>query len=404
MILTAAGCIYYWEKGILQDEWQPDLPRYLNGTEDLNWDSLGKIEYGFESPSGENHAIVVEPVVRAAIPCFAVLSGLEILMLIGQFSSSHAKARKLLRPLDKMARDMREVSRVQSQNSRYEDRLHDLENAIGEISPTHPDSKLHTGAEELTSLENAINGLLVRMQESYRQQAQFVSDASHELRTPIAVIQGYANMLARWGKDDEKVLEESIAAIQSESDYMKKLVEELLFLARGEIGRNPFEPVELSLTQLIQEVCDESAMIDSDHSWTFQKSGDVSVVADAEMIKQCARILCENARRYTPAGGAIVLKVFAQDEDWVGFQVQDEGIGIAEADAPRIFDRFYRSDPARGRGNGGTGLGLAIAKWIIDRHGGYFDVLSREGIGTRMRTVLPVRQPEQNPETVKSAS
>ena len=253
-------------------------------------------------------------------------------------------------------------------------------------------------------MENAINGLLVRMQESYRQQAQFVSDASHELRTPIAVIQGYANMLARWGKDDEKVLEESIAAIQSESDYMKKLVEELLFLARGEIGRNPFEPVELSLTQLIQEVCDESAMIDSDHSWTFQKSGDVSVVADAEMIKQCARILCENARRYTPAGGAIVLKVFAQDEDWVGFQVQDEGIGIAEADAPRIFDRFYRSDPARGRGNGGTGLGLAIAKWIIDRHGGYFDVLSREGIGTRMRTVLPVRQPEQNPETVKSAS
>ena len=118
----------------------------------------------------------------------------------------------------------------------------DLENAIEHISPTQPGERLQTGARELTGLENAVNGLLVRMRESYRQKAQFVSDASHELRTPIAVIQGYAHLLARWGKDDSQVLDESIAAIQSESDYMKKLVEELLFLARGEIGRNPFEP------------------------------------------------------------------------------------------------------------------------------------------------------------------
>jgi signal transduction histidine kinase len=197
-------------------------------------------------------------------------------------------------------------------------------------------------------------------------------------------------MLARWGKDDEKVLEESIAAIQSESDYMKKLVEELLFLARGEIGRNPFEPAPMSLTELIRDVCEESAMIDTTHLWQFDPaSPEISLTADAKMLKQCARILSENARKYTPEGGTIKLTVFTDPSGNPCFRIQDEGIGIAEADAPRIFDRFYRSDPARDRNSGGTGLGLSIAKWIVDRHNGYFELLSREGIGTRITVTLP---------------
>ena len=219
------------------------------------------------------------------------------------------------------------------------------------------------------------------MRESYRQQAQFVSDASHELRTPIAVIQGYAHLLARWGKDDAQVLDESIAAIQSESDYMKKLVEELLFLARGEIGRNPFDPKPISLTALMREVCEESAMIDPPHQWRFSRApsaGEARIVADAEMLKQCARVLCENARKYTPEGGAISLGARASRRLGAVLRA-GRGHRHRPRRPPHIFDRFYRSDPARGRNSGGSGLGLAIANWIVERHGGSFDVVSSRG-------------------------
>lgn len=392
--LVVVGGLYGWEQAVLGDAWTPDIQRTLHrGPEQGLIHAIIGLQYQISLPSGETFSLALGSFIQMYLPFIIVLGVIELIILIGQCSGAHRRARRILAPLDKMARDMKYFSRLQSRTNGYEERLHDLESAIDEISPNHPDAKLRTGAEELYGLENAINSLLVRMHESYRQQAQFVSDASHELRTPIAVIQGYANMLARWGKDDEKVLEESIAAIQSESDYMKKLVEELLFLARGEIGRNPFDPAPMSLTGLIREVCDESAMIDTEHHWRFEAPDtEVTLTADAEMLKQCARILCENARKYTPSGGSIHLKVFKNASGEPCFQVQDEGIGIAEADAPHIFDRFYRSDPARNRNNGGTGLGLAIAKWIVDRHNGYFDLLSREEIGTRITVTLPPRQ------------
>ena len=391
ILLVVIAGLYGWEQAILGDAWSPDIQRIiLRGEGPGAVNVIIGMRYQVRSPSGTPHSLHLGNLIEMYLPFLAILGVAELIILIGQCSGAHRKARRILAPLDKMARDMKLFSRTQSRANGYEERLHDLENAIGEISPNHPEAKLRTGAEELYGLENAINALLVRMHESYRQQAQFVSDASHELRTPIAVIQGYANMLARWGKDDEKVLEESIAAIQSESDYMKKLVEELLFLARGEIGRNPFSPADMSLTGLIRDVCEESAMIDVAHQWAFDpETPEITLYADAGMLKQCARILCENARKYTPAGGTIRLRVFTNGDGAPCFQVQDEGIGIAEADAPRIFDRFYRSDPARDRNSGGTGLGLAIAKWIVDRHNGYFELLSREGIGTRITVTLP---------------
>ena len=390
-VIVCAGLIYFYESSAMNGEWIFELER------GLRWEPFGEIQtlpdamYLFQTPDGQLHTVALAPILHIALPCGLALGAAEALMLICESRHAHRKARRLLRPLDKIAREMEAVSRLQTDSAHYEDRLRDLEAAIDSISPTRPDAQLRTGVQELSGLETAINGLLVRMHESYRQQAQFVSDASHELRTPIAVIQGYAHMLARWGKDDAQVLEESISAIQSESDYMKKLVEELLFLARGEIGRNPFDPKPLSLSELIREVCEESAMIDPDHVWLFRSGPEVSVTADAAMLKQCARVLCENARKYTPKGGQIALSV-SEDADCARFAVQDEGIGIRQDDVIHIFDRFYRSDPARGRNSGGSGLGLAIAKWIVDRHDGYFEVLSREEIGTRFTVSLPKKQ------------
>ena len=232
------------------------------------------------------------------------------------------------------------------------------------------------------------------MHESYRQQAQFVSDASHELRTPIAVIQGYAGMLDRWGKQDEKILDESISAIKSEAAYMSKLIEQLLFLARGDTGRNRMEFKRVSLGELMKEVYEDSLLIDKAHDWRIDVQENVLCLGDWNMLKQCARILADNALKYTPEGGAIYLRAYTNAEGVPCMEVQDSGIGISGEDLQHVFDRFYRSDPARGRSSGGTGLGLSIAKWIVDRHGGHFDVLSREQLGTRMTVCLPQRTEE----------
>lgn len=263
-----------------------------------------------------------------------------------------------------------------------------LEDAIDMLSPADDDQKLATGYAELAGLETAVNKLMTRMRDSYRQQARFVSDASHELRTPISVIRGYADMLDRWGKTDEKILEESIEAIKDESESMQHLVEQLLFLARGDSGRTPLNLTDFDLSDMIKEVWEESVMIDKTHDYLFENGGELPVRGDVSLIKQAARILIENASKYTPEGGEIKLRSLVSDGH-PAFSVQDSGIGISESDIPYIFDRFYRADDSRSKQTGGSGLGLAIAKWIVERHGGSFEIISRKDIGTRITVILP---------------
>ena len=232
-----------------------------------------------------------------------------------------------------------------------------------------------------------MNSLLQRIRENNKQQARFVNDASHELRTPIAVIQGYANMLARWGREDEKVLDESITAIQNESDNMKRLVEQLLFLARGDAGRTQLNKTNVDLNALMNEVYEESLMIDENHIYKFVPAEEsVKVSVDEGLIKQAVRILVDNASKYTKEKDEIILKVGTGDNNSAFLQVQDSGIGMKEADVEHMFERFYRADEARSFN--GTGLGLSIAKWIVDKHEGHFEIVSREELGTRIGIYL----------------
>lgn len=270
-----------------------------------------------------------------------------------------------------------------------EEKVQNLEEAISKISPTTSNEKIHTGDSELQGLEESINNLLDRMRESYRQQARFVSDASHELRTPISVIQGYANMLDRWGKEDEKILNESIVAIKSEAENMKNLVEQLLFLARGINGKTQLNCKEFFLNDMMNEVFEESKMIDENHIYKYEENEKIKIYGDEALLKQTARILIENAVKYTDKGELIKFKIGKNKKEEVYFYIQDSGIGMNEKDVSHIFERFFRADTARDRKTGGTGLGLSIAKWIIDKHGGYFGVLSREEIGTRITVFLP---------------
>lgn len=307
------------------------------------------------------------------------------IQMIGLLFSAHkekTRISKILEPINEIALRADELSRF----AFTEDKYHLIEDAISNVSPKD-EQILSFGDSELQGIEVAMNNLLQRMREAYRQQARFVNDASHELRTPIAVIEGYINMIARWGREDEKVLDESIAALQRESGHMKKLVEQLLFLARGDSGKLQLELKSLSVSTLMQEIYEESILIDEEHVYRFRGQEELYITADEQMIKQAVRVLLDNAAKYTPENEEIRLSAGRYPDGQVYLQVQDSGIGMSGEDVSHMFERFYRADDVRKYK--GTGLGLSIAKWIVDKHEGHFEILSRTQLGTRIRIVLP---------------
>ncbi len=295
------------------------------------------------------------------------------------------EVRKELRPLNQIAVRARQLSNIAFDETKY----HNLEDAISNLKVDAMEKGIHMHDKELQGIETALNDLLERIRASYKQQAQFVSDASHELRTPIAVIQGYVNMLDRWGKEDTAILEESIEAIKNESNHMQKLVEQLLFLARGDSNRQSLDMKKQELNSIMREVYEESLMIDENHRYRFEECGYASVFGDCDMLKQSARILIDNAAKYTKPGEEILIRVGTWKDGSAFYAIQDNGIGMSQEDVARAFDRFYRADTVRNSKTGGTGLGLSIAKWIVDKHQGYYDIVSREGLGTRFSVVLP---------------
>ena len=325
---------------------------------------------------------------------YSILLRAEGVILLFKLALGTISIRRTLKPIDELTNVAFQLG--SGSNDLDEEKFQRLESAIDDISPMAENARLRTGDQQFAGLELAVNNLIERMRDSYRQQTRFVSDASHELRTPIAVIKGYADMLDRWGKTDEKVLTESIDAIKTESEHMNYLVEQLLFLARGDNGKTKMSFAEFDLSQMIREVYEEYVMIDNTHRYSCSAPDPVMVYGDISMIKQTARILLDNAKKYTPDEGEIMVSS-SMDGDVPCFTVQDNGIGIDEESLPHIFDRFYRADSSRSRDTGGTGLGLAIARWIINKHDGRFDVLTREGIGTRITVYLPKKQTDGFP-------
>lgn len=373
----------------LGQNWQPGLSRSLAWTQGANAaQTLSSVSYIFSLSQGEPQRVFAGTFLIILYRAAIVIAIIETLSLIYRWRSGKRQTMHLLSPLHQMSQTAEQLSKDTFDEQKY----HDLENAIGNISASSPDAQLSTGDSDLLGLENAVNNLLKRMHENYRHQIRFVSDASHELRTPISVIRGYAEMLDRWGKDDKKVLEEGITAIRTETDNMQQLVEQLLFLARGDAGRNQPQIKPLDLSSLMHELYDEYVMIDKDHIWRIQADAIVPALADPSQIKQVGRILCDNAIKYSGKDSVISLRSFVDEQGIPCISVQDSGNGIPAADIPHIFERFYRADPARARNSGGTGLGLSIAKSIIDQHKGYFKVISHEDVGTRIVVSLPNRK------------
>ncbi|MCL2228061.1 MAG: HAMP domain-containing histidine kinase [Oscillospiraceae bacterium] len=318
---------------------------------------------------------------------FIVLLALQFLMLLSHTVGDRRVIRKTLDPISEFARAAQNFSEAGRQLDH--EKMMALAGRLDGIDAGHLDARIPVDDlhEELKNVGEAINGMLDRINESYAAQARFVSDASHELRTPIAVIQGYANLLDRWGKEDEKALVESIAAIKDEAESMKELVEQLLFLARGDSNRISLFEVRVVLSEVVDEVVGEMRMLGT--TQVLSVSGDTAaVMADRALIKQALRILVDNAVKYTDSDGHISI-VAVQDGAVARLSVEDDGIGISPEILPNVFDRFVRADESRARATGGAGLGLSIAQWIAARHKGHMEVLSREGIGTKISFVLP---------------
>lgn len=252
--------------------------------------------------------------------------------------------------------------------------------------------------DEIHDLAVTINQTLERIEYGYKQQQQFISDASHELRTPITVIMGYVDMLDRWGKEDQETLNEGISAIKMEADYMRSLIERLLFFARSSRGTLTDHFAIINTADLLQEIYSVTDLIANGHTIELTKNEDAQIYADPGSVKQMLRIFIDNALKYTPDGGTIFLSCETTGNN-IYFKILDTGIGIPKADLPRIFDRFYRVDSSRTKATGGSGLGLSIAKYIAKENHATLSLDSVVNQGTTVTVTFPRYTGE--PETTK---
>jgi len=243
--------------------------------------------------------------------------------------------------------------------------------------------------DELHRLRETFNDMLSRIEVARRRQTEFIADASHELRTPVAIIEGYVALVLRWGRDEPTVLAESLEAIARESRWLARLVADLLTVTRLDSGPPAAEsPVDL-VNVSRQAAADARTLAPGLHI-TEEYAPVPEVLGDRGRLRQLLFILLDNAIKYTPAGGRITVALTPAGSH-VRLVVSDTGVGIDPGALPHVFERFYRADQARER-TGGTGLGLAIARGIAQVHGGSIDIRSVRGEGTTVEVRLAVRR------------
>ena len=295
------------------------------------------------------------------------LAGCLIALLAGYFVS-----RRILRPISAMTQTARQIE------------VEALGRRLG----------VPGARDELWELAQTFNHMLDRLQAGFEQQRRFVSDASHELRTPVTVILGYSDMLARWGRDDKSVLDEGISSIRSEAENMQQLIEKLLFLARADQKRQVLHKENLEMSELLSDVMRKMELVTKSHEVQLLENEPGIVYGDEVMLRQMLRIFLENSVKYTPEGGHITCSsVHTEDGRALEVVLADDGIGIAKEEQQKVFERFYRVDTSRtkgGTGVGGTGLGLSIARWIARQHGIEIAMDSELGSGTSIILHIPM--------------
>ena len=245
--------------------------------------------------------------------------------------------------------------------------------------------------DELRRLTETVNAMLSRIEVSVRRIQQFTADASHDLRTPLALIRTNAELALRRPRSEAEY-RETLEGILGASEETTQLIEALLTLARADLGATQLQLEYLELTPLLRKAAQKAAVLALEKGLGFSETFPEEpfyLRADAVAIERLLLALLDNAVKYTPAGGQVYFRAHTEVEFAV-IEIEDTGIGISEDDTPRIFDRFFRADQARSREVPGSGLGLSIARWVADAHHGSIEVASRLGKGSLFRVRLPL--------------
>jgi heavy metal sensor kinase len=275
-------------------------------------------------------------------------------------------SRRALRPVDDITAAARSIS---------------LQNLSASLPvPPHRD--------ELQRLCEAWNGMLRRLESSTGQLRQFTADASHELRTPVALIRATAELTLRHDRSPEEY-RAALESVRRGTEELSGIIEDLMELARGDAGQSRLTFGPIDMKELVREVRPQLEPMTAQnnvHLAVYLPPEQLSVVGDKGALRRLLLVLLDNAIKFTAAQGRVEVRAKCT-QNQVVLEVEDTGIGISREDLPHIFDRFYRADPSRA-GNG-VGLGLSIAQWIVQSHNGRIEVQSIRGKGSTFRVFLP---------------
>ena len=244
--------------------------------------------------------------------------------------------------------------------------------------------------DEIGQLAESFDDLLARLEEAFARERQFISDASHELKTPLTSINANAQMLLRWGDRDERTRVESLNTIVGESASLAGMVNGMLTLAKADRG-DAIPKTPVSLRAVAADVVASAAQRAREENLSLEVlDGDGTIMGDPQLLRQLVANLVDNALKFTERGGVFVRAGTSGETAWI--EVADTGPGIPEDELPLVFDRFYRADKSRSREVAGTGLGLAIVRSIARVHGGHVEAMRRPGGGTLFRATFPALQ------------
>ncbi|MEV6909941.1 ATP-binding protein [Amycolatopsis sp. NPDC051071] len=312
-----------------------------------------------------------------------ILSGVAAAGVLGAGFVGAFAVRRTLRPLDRVAATAGRVSATRLDRGQVA-----LSVRVPEID-TDPRTEVGQVGSALNRMLGHIARALEARHVSETRVRRFVADASHELRTPLAAIRGYAELAGRGSALVPPDVARSMSRIESEAARMTTLVEDLLLLARLDVGR-PLEAGEADLTRLTADAVGDAHVAGPGHRWELRlPDGPLLVRGDVQRLHQVLANLLSNARTHTPPGTTVVTALSRSLDGTAVLTVTDNGPGVAPELLPSVFERFARGDSSRARGTGGTGLGMAIASAIVVAHHGTIEVHSRPG-HTEFAVRLPV--------------